>query len=124
MLPHAASAGFGKNLIHVHLNLFWARRNQELKYAVCYKTLSLNFEFCYASFILRPLQKLFEDEAETPRVQMENNIASPLPLTDILYSIRNMSMYAKTLEFPLEQCSVAIKTATQLCNEGLQSKIN
>lgn len=80
--------------MHVHLNLFWVRRNQE----------SLNFEFCYTSFILLPLQKLFEGEAETPRVQIEHNIASPLPLTDILYCIRNMSMYAKTLEFPLESC--------------------
>ena len=45
-----------------------------------------NFELYYISFILRPLQQWFDEASQAPWVQIEQNIVSPFPLKDILFS--------------------------------------
>lgn len=88
--PHQTD--FGRRYRDWHFKFIWQNQHPRISRSTLQKSrtsggLSVpNFEMYFLSFVLRSVSRLFDKNANTPWVNIENHIVSPYMLKDVLFS--------------------------------------
>ncbi len=92
MLHLSPPAGFWENIQGLAFKFIWQNQHPRISRSTLQKSrtsggLSVpNFEMYFASFVLRSVSRWFDENYDTPWVNIENHIVSPYTLKDVLFS--------------------------------------